>query len=133
MLAVPVGKEVRLYDRQSWKATHSLSDDHHKEVSSPLPLLPFLSHSLFLSLLLTHSPIPPGHQCSRMVSLWPLHSLRRCGWVCHCVGPHLQESLSKVRGHLKTSTINIEVLAGCNNFCPLIPSDMYRINTHGWQ
>lgn len=33
MIAVPVGSEVKFYDRISWKCVFSLVDEHHAEVS----------------------------------------------------------------------------------------------------
>ncbi len=38
MIAVPVGSEIKLYDRLSWKCMFSLDDNHHKEVSSRVHL-----------------------------------------------------------------------------------------------
>ena len=32
-LAIPVGSEVKMYDRTSWKCVSTFTDDHHKEVS----------------------------------------------------------------------------------------------------
>lgn len=33
LVAIPVSKEVKLYDRMSWKCLFSLVDAHHKEVT----------------------------------------------------------------------------------------------------